>query len=699
MDKRTGRHGRDDWLRALALAGCLLLPVAAAAVSELDYGLQQHRLRRIVLHGNTTFSDGRIKSLLRIREPRRFYPLMLLGLSDPTARYEPHMLQSELRLIERFYGQQGFHTARATLDSVVSDPEGRGDTVYIGIREGPRTWIRRLVFSGDIPLPEDVLRRGLHYREGRPAPADLRDLGNDIYTLRTRFWERGYLRVRITPELTPGAPEDSLNLAATLTYHIRAGRPYRIRRLLVEGNRRTRRRLIEDNLHFRPGDLFRWSAIVASQAQLLRTALFRDVSFTPTDLDTATGTTDLRLQVVERRPAYVEVGAGVGSRERVRVLTAWGHNNLGGTGQRLQLRARNALNYEDVQRLSDGPVSPELNYDYRVIHYLPNVLGHRGLDTNLFLHKDTRGESGLNLETIGLNVGMALHGGQRINSRIQARVERVDPSLHPDARAPLREAFEASDLTASETHAVDWLYSDAAIDSPLRPRRGSVLSWRLGLAGGPLGGDHSFWKLSANWHHYGRFPLGGVLAVRIGAGVVRPYGASTARGPDGVPYQERFFAGGVSSVRGYAERSLGPQITDPAELDSLQLANGVPLPDRPARGGNYLLLTNAEWRLPLPSLGNWRLEGVLFLDGGNVWENAKDIRLRGFRLRSYPRDPADPKATRLWDYRYSVGPGLRLLTPIGPVRFDVGFPLKRARLSPTQVEDAVVYHFSLGYPF
>jgi len=678
---------------------CLLLPVMAQAVSELDYGLKQHLLRKIVFHGNTTFSDRQLKSILRIHEPRRFYPLMLLGLSDPVARYESHLLPSELQLIERFYRQRGFQQATAVLDSVTRDPRGRGDIVTIGIHEGPRAWLDRLVFTGQNPLPERELRSGLHYREGVPAPGDLQDLGNDIYTLRTRFWEHGYLRVRIVPEMTVTDTPDSLRQSAVLTYHIRAGRPYRIRRLTVEGERQTRRELIERNLHFRPGDLFRWSAIVASQAQLLRTALFRDVSFVPTHLDTTAGTTDILLQVVERRPAFAELGVGVGSRERVRVLAAWGNNNLGASGQRLELRARNALNYEDVRRLTDGPVHPELNYDYRIIHHLPNIFGHRGLDTNLFLHKETRGESGLNLRTLGVNISTLLHGGRRINSRLQTRVERVDPSLHPDAKPALRNAFEASDLTVSETRALEWLYTDADRDDPVRPTRGRILSWKLGVAGGPLGGDHSFWKVSANWHAYRHSPLGGVLAFRIGAGIVRPYGGSVVRGPDGVPYQERFFAGGVSTVRGYLERSLGPQITDPAELDSLQLANGVPLPDRPARGGNYLLLTNMEWRFPLPSPGGWRLEGVLFLDGGNVWENAKDIRLRGFRLRSYPRDPSDPRATRLWDYRWSVGPGLRLLTPIGPVRLDVGLPLKRARLSATETEDAVIYHFSLGYPF
>jgi outer membrane protein insertion porin family len=98
-------------------------------------------------------------------------------------------------------------------------------------------------------------------------------------------------------------------------------------------------------------------------------------------------------------------------------------------------------------------------------------------------------------------------------------------------------------------------------------------------------------------------------------------------------------------------------------------------------------------------LSRWNVAGVAFIDGGNVWEDIDEIRLRGFRWRSFPGDPDSSSSTKLWDYRWSTGTGVRVDTPVGPVRVDVGFPLKRARFSDTETEDKVVYHFSLGYPF
>ncbi len=169
-----------------------------------------------------------------------------------------------------------------------------------------------------------------------------------------------------------------------------------------------------------------------------------------------------------------------------------------------------------------------------------------------------------------------------------------------------------------------------------------------------------------------------------------------------MPYDDRFFAGGASTVRGYSHNSLGPQITDQDELDDLNFSSDVLLPDNPARGGNYIMLTNLEWRFPLPVLRRWNLAGVIFFDGGNVWEQLRDARMKGFRLTSDPGDPNDPNSTKVWDYRYSYGTGVRLDTPVGPVRVDVGFPLKRVNyVSDTRnyKDPKVVWHFSLGYPF
>ena len=122
------RHASGRVSRTLLLlCGLVLLGVGrAAAVSELDFGLEQHQVFRILIEGNRAFDDGELRSLLKIREPRRFHPLMLLGLSDRTARYQPHLLEVELGVLARWYRQRGYHDVRVELLTVTEDPEGRG---------------------------------------------------------------------------------------------------------------------------------------------------------------------------------------------------------------------------------------------------------------------------------------------------------------------------------------------------------------------------------------------------------------------------------------------------------------------------------------------------------------------------------------------------------------------------------------------
>jgi len=684
----------------IAVVGIMgLAPSPATGVSELDFGLEQHHLYRINIIGNEVFSDAELRSLLKIREQRRFHPMMILGLADSKALYQPHLLEVELKTLERFYRQRGYHEVSLTLNSVVADPGGRGDVITINVHEGRRTDLVAVEFPGAEDMVGSSLRSRLHYHENMPAPADLNDLGPDLYQLRTGLWEVGRLAATIDPRITAVADPDSTRHGAVLTYRIVPGPVFTVGDVEVTGFDQTREDLIRKRLQVHSGETFRWSAIEESRQRLVETSLFRDVSFTPSRIDTVDAVTDLVVHVVERQTGFFEFGFGIGSRERIRALGGWGENNLFGTGQKLGLRARNALNYEDVQRLSDGRGSPELNYRYELRHNHPDLLGRFGLETNVYSELETRGESGLNLDTIGFSLGTRFGFGRQTINSIVLQIEQVDPTVHPEAITSLREAFESSGLSVSSTRSIGWNLFDEERDDPVRPRSGMLKTGLVELAGGPLGGDNSFWKFSTSWHAYTRFMLGGTLAVRVNAGVVQPYAASNSRGADGVPYQERFFAGGVSSVRGYQERSLGPQITEQAVLDSLQLSSDVPLGDQPARGGNYRLLTNIEWRFPVPLMGAWNVSAVAFIDGGNVWEDIGEVRLRGFRWRSYPGDPDALSSTKLWDYRWSTGTGIRIDTPVGPVRVDVGFPLKRARLSETETEDRVIYHFSLGYPF
>ncbi len=692
---RAGGRRSWPWRLVSAVLFCALLAGGAVADDELDYGLQTHRLAHIEITGNRAFPANLLKSLLRIQESSWKRPLHV-------AKYRPHMLDTQLRILANFYHNQGFHQAAVTLDTITTLP-GEGDVIRFRVSEGARTMIRKVVFTGNGPVTEAELRAVIRYKEGRPAPADLNALGGDIFSIRDLYRDRAYLMARINPAWDIEASPDSSGFLADLTYTIQPGRNFLIGSITLQGNKITSDHLLTRELEIAPGQPLFWRQVEQSRRNLLGTSLFRDVSIVPVDVDTAGGMADLAVKVLERKPAFYELGVGVGSLERIRLLASWGHYNIRGTGRRLQVRGRGSWNVEDVVGNSLNFDQGQVNYRFDFDYVNPRLRDSRySLDFNTFVRRDTRGESGLNLLSYGFSLGSTWKASRRVTNNLYLGLKITDPTVHPYAPQDLKDRFNEIGADYTEVRSVNWsVYIDHR-DDLFHPTTGMYTTGTLELAGGGLGGDFSFIKGSAGWHNYFRTPVGGVLAMRFLVGAATPYGGSLARGPDGVPYDDRFFAGGATTVRGYDHNSLGPQVADQDELDRLNYTSDVLLPDNPARGGNYLLLSNVEWRFPLPLLRRFKLSSVLFCDGGNVWARLSDLRWRAFRLTSDPGDPNDPGSTKVWDYRYSWGTGLRLDTPFGPVRVDVGFPLKRVRYlgqGRDYKDPDRIWHFSLGYPF
>jgi outer membrane translocation and assembly module TamA len=202
-------------------------------------------------------------------------------------------------------------------------------------------------------------------------------------------------------------------------------------------------------------------------------------------------------------------------------------------------------------------------------------------------------------------------------------------------------------------------------DDVLDPTRGTLLGTDVTFALRSLASEVGFAKSFVQGFYYRRLPgapsFTVVAGARFGAAVgfarVLPDGSVV----DDVPVSERFFAGGESTVRGFVLDRLGTPETLNRE--------GFPT------GGGGLLLLNAELRTPY-----WKALGaVAFVDAGNVFRRAGDIRLA--------------------EVRPAAGAGLRYRSPLGPLRFDVGVNLDR-RLMPTGIrERAVVFHLSLGQAF
>ena len=670
--------------RSLAFSLWVLALMSAAGTAradELHFGFNQRRLASIDLRGNRTFSDKLLRELLPFRSPSKLVPFS-------SAQYRQDQIPVGVEALQGFYGRQGFHHAKIEVADVKLND--RGDKLTIQIEEGPRTLVGKVEFRGGGPMEPDELQSQLVHPPGGPAPLDPRDYSSDAHRVRSALVARGYLLAKVSVRQQARAD------VVDLFFDIQPGAQFRVRDIELEGNTRTRSHLIRRELGFAPGSPFDLSQVAKARADLFATGYFRDVSFETTALDSANATCLLRLHVVERKTAFYEIGVGAGQREPVRVAAGWGERNLFGTGRGITLRGGLRLRLEQILD-SDAQIAV-LDHQEDAVYVHPRLLGGPfNVGVNAFFRKETRGESGISLERLGVLGRTTLLSRGPTSLDLEVSNQRIEKLILSEVPADERANVERLGLNRATTRSVSLVLTRDSRNDPFQPRQGSLRQVLVQTAGGPiLRKDNSFNKVVAEYVHL--FPLPGraVLGLRAKAGWAEQYWHSADLGPAGVPLEDRFFAGGQTTVRGYRENSLGPRLTaaDTASVSDIRL-----LANRPASGGNALLLANAELRFPFPVLSRFGLGLALFADGGNVWETWNRVQLKQFGLRSDP-DETNP----VLDFRTSVGVGLHYNTPVGPLRLEYALPLRRAQRQaaenlPPEVEPQHLWHFSLGHAF
>ncbi len=678
------------WARRAMLAGLLFLVTvgvtapAARADDELDYGLDERRLRQLEFVGVEFFDESRLRAQLGLIGAPWYWPFR-----DP--RYRLDRLEQGVEAIRGLYRREGFHEVRVRLDVVESDTD-RGDVVRITVDEGPRVLIDEIEFVDPEPLSEESLRELLSYREGGPAPARASDLGNDIYRILDAYLARGHLGARVREDLARG---DS---TVTVRYSIRSGPVYDVREIEIVGTDRVREEFVRRELLIEPGQQFDADRVARTEIRLLDTGWFRDVSFEPVALDTTEAEATLRVRTVERPTGFWELGLGTGTEDRVRLSGAWGDRNVWGSGKGLTLRGR-------VLATIDGSVEdPDeqdlfIDHEEELLYRHPHVLGTRYTgNANLFFRVESRPRSALELERTGLLVNTALVNRRRTTVEVEFGIQRT-------LKNTLSDAIEFDNGRAL-TRSFTLVATRDTRDDLFSPRRGTLRQLLLQTAGGPvLRGDNDFNKALASVVSLVPLPFGAVLATRAQAGWVQAWAESADESgvEGGVPLEDRFFAGGSNSVRGYRQNSLGPRLE--ADDEALQEVRDPRfLADRLSAGGNALLLLNAELRFGLPLLSRFGFDGTVFFDAGNVWANWDEFRIHEVALTG---DVTGDRAERA--LRTSFGFGLHYRTVVGPLRLDYGIPLRRGRFESIDPETgettdvdsdpSQVWHLSLGHAF
>jgi outer membrane protein insertion porin family len=596
-----------------------------------------YRVASVDIAGNSAVPRPDLDAVVRTREAQPF--------SD--AR-----LDADATAIGDLYHRRGFASAKAQtgVDPAASASGEIAVAVHIVIAEGMRTSVERVVFDGNASVPSSVLASGLQLQPGRPYVPEQVAIDRDAVQL--AYVDRGYQNVAI--DVRPEYSEDRSRIV--LRYSIQEGPRVFVGHVLIVGNVRTGTSTIEREIQVKPGDPYSLAAINESQRRLSALGLFRRARIAELRHGDE-ATRDVLVTVEEAPPTTVGFGGGLEGRLRPvrteelggavseqfevapRAFFEIGRRNLFGKNRSVNFYSSVSLHPKDSPFFADQPSQTSTGYGLTEYRLLVTYREPRLLDTafdgfaTLTFEQQIRSSFNFARRSASAVAARKLTRDVAFNANYQIQRTRLfDVSISPADRRLLDQTFTPFRLSSFSAT----LIRDTRNDT-VDPIAGVYASVNGQIAAQLIGSEVGFAKSFFTAQIFRTIRGTNRLVF---AGNARLGMATGFSGDKQLPASERFFAGGDTTIRGFALDRVGI----PGEtLDE----DGVPI------GGNGLVIFNAELRLPVTrSLG-----AVGFIDSGNVFVSPSDLSL--LELRS------------------GVGTGVRYKSPFGPVRFDVGFKVNR----------------------
>jgi outer membrane protein assembly complex protein YaeT len=645
---------------------------------ELTILFRVHRGPRYVVDGVEIAGNASVPI-------ERLRPLVRTDRGNP---FVAAALDADVAAVTEHYRQQGFRSVKVATevnDVGEAPPAGVGRVaVRLLITEGPRTTVGAVRIEGHRAVSEAELRKVMSLAPGAPyyEPKVVADREAVLLAYLNRGYRSATVAVSVESGLSRTLPPEGLSRtlpnqqSADLVYRITEGAIVTVDQILIVGNQRTSDETIRNELLLRPGKPLGLSDLIESRRRLSALGLFRTVRIQPV-AHGGTARSDLIVTVEEADRTTVGYGGGVevgtrpflsGGRAEERIELAprgffeIGRRNLGGTNRSVNFSTR--VSFRPRGESLERPDESRFGFnEYRVVGtYREPRAFDWNVDTavNAFFEQGIRTSFNFSRRGVYVDLLRRLTPALRLNARYSfGRVKLFDERIPPDDVLDVDRLFPQVRLSSGLAS----VFRDTRND-PLDPANGTFAGVDGEVAARAIGSQVGFAKMFVQGFTYRG--LGGSRRIVVAGGARLGLATGFPRVVEGVrvrdlPASERFFAGGSTTVRGFALDKLGaPETISP---------QGFPL------GGNALVVINAEVRAPL-----WRdFGGVAFFDAGNVFAKARDFDID--------------------QVRSSAGVGLRYKSPIGPIRLDLGFKLRKRELAPGRFEGRTAFHISIGQAF
>lgn len=550
---------------------------------------------KIIFEGNKHFSSRKLKKLMKIKERK---------MPFRKGSFKKEIFEKDLEKIKEFYHRNGFLQAEIVDAKII--PAGKRINLKIKIFEGKRYYLGKIYFKGKKIFDEKVLR-SLLVLKNEGEVFDEKKSNMNLKKIEEFYFDRGYIKAKVVP-IPEIVPPSKINI----TYLIKPGNIFYIKEVKIKGNTKTKDKVIRREIELLPGDKFSGKKIKESFNNLRDLNYFEVINIYPEFTDEP-NMVNLVVEVKEKeKTGLFMIGGGYSSIEKLCGFVSIEQSNFDitnppsfvGGGQNLKL-------WVQVGSKSSG-----FNLSFTEPYFL---------DKPVWFGPDI-----YNFTTSWEDYSEKRFGG---DIRIGRRWKNFSIGFKALSESVKLFDVEIPSIVSEEgkrrKNSLTTTFNFFKIDSLRFPTKGVNTEISLEYAGGIFGGDLNFIKTTFEGNYYHPFKKL-IFHSKTYLGSIHNFGDVD------IPIYERFFGGGIGTVRGYEERSLGPK------------EDGYPI------GGNVIFAQSLELFYPIYKDV---LKGVVFFDAGNVWKKWKEFG----------------------SLKKGVGAGLRIYTPIfsAPIQIDYGFALDR----------------------
>lgn len=563
--------------------------------------------------GNKSYSSRKLRSVMQTKEEN-----FLLSLFSDRGVLQRDILETDIDRLTVFYHDRGFMDARIGAPEITKREDGF--TITIPVEEGERYKVSGVKITGDTIDEPEKLKKKLQSKEKHFFSRE--KLRKDMETLSRAHMDEGYAHT----DVKPAVKQEPSDRTTEITYEVDKKEMVHIGLVYISGNTKTRDKVIRREMRLAEGDLFSATKMEESLNALKKLDFFEEVEVIPTETEQS-GIMNLHVKVKEKLTGSISVGGGFSSDSGAFASGEVIQRNLFGRGQYVGVKAFVA---QEAQRYILSFTEPRLFDTYF----------SAGFDVYNWLKE----YNDFTKDAVGFRLKFGYPFGKYSKILGYYTYEEADVTDVSNTSSVYIRSQQGYNTKGSMTFAVE----RDSTNNPIAPSKGSISAMYWEIASKALGSDENFVK--------GEFRSGVFIPLfwKFVGHVRGQFGQIwEVDGKDTVPIYERYFLGGIDSLRGFQWGDVGPR--DPVTNEVI--------------GGLTYGVLNVEVLFPL--LEKFGIRGVVFFDAGNAYLDFDDVDLN--------------------DVRTDVGAGIRWNSPFGPIRVELGY-----NLDPKPDEDKYQIQFSGG---